>query len=158
MRSNCRLVLVALLFAGWASPAAAQIKFTRCLTQAEALTEQLVRHGVFLREAGNRCEDYKAGTAKMWTDFDAKLGPRMKQQTEKRKTLFIKQFKEKALEVTTYFDGRLVTYHRHYPLSAAYCGHVNDLLKEVGKRGWAGFSEQAKMVQNEVLMDYKVCQ
>jgi hypothetical protein len=143
---------------GVASPVTAQVTFSRCLSQAEALTEQLVRHGVFLREAGNRCVDYNSATAKLWKDFDTKFGVRMKQQTDKRTKLFTRQFKDKAVQVTTYFDGRLVTYHRHYPLSASYCGHVEDLLKEANKRGWAGFTDQAKTVQNEVLMDYKVCQ
>lgn len=157
MKSGCRLILAAVLFANWVSPAAAQVKFTRCLSQSEALTEQLVRHGVFLREAGNRCDEYNPGTVNAWKDFDAKFGTRMKQQTDKRKKLFTKQFKDKAVQVTTYFDGRLVTYHRHFPISTAYCANVERLLKDVGKRGWAGFTDQAKTVQNEVLADYKVC-
>lgn len=157
MTAGFRLVLAALL-AAWVAPAGAQVKFDRCLSPAEALTEQLVRHGVFLREAGNRCDEYRPGTAKLWRDFDARFGARFKQQTDKRKKLFAKQFKDKASQVTTYFDGRLVTYHRHFPLTTAYCTNVEKLLKDVTKRGWGGFTDQAKTVQNEVLLDYKICQ
>lgn len=157
MDTGFRSLVVAVLMAVWAAPAGAQIKFPRCLTQAEVLTEQLVRHGVFLREAGTRCDEYKPGTYKMWQDFDARFGNRLKQQTDRRKKLFAKQFKDKATQVTTYFDGRLVTYHRHFPITAAYCTNIEKLLNDVTKRGWNGFAEQAKTVQNEVLMDYKVC-
>jgi len=148
-------LLAALLPA--AGPALAQAKVKRCLSQAEVLTEQLVRHGIFLREAGTRCDEYKAGTAKLWKEFDGKFGQRFAQQTAKRKKLFDREFKTKATEVMTYFDGRLVTYYRHYPLSIAYCENVDKLLKDAGKKGWGGFTAQAQTIQNEVMLDYKVC-
>lgn len=158
MTIRFRVLLAVLMVAPPIAPAVAQVKFTRCLTQAEVLTEQLVRHGVFLREAGRRCDEYNPGTAILWKEFDTKFGERFKRQTDKRKRLFQKQFKDKATQVITYFDGRLVTYHRHYPLTGAYCGNVDKLLKDAAKRGWGAFTNQAKTVQNEVLLDYKVCQ
>ncbi|CAA7619962.1 conserved exported hypothetical protein [Magnetospirillum sp. LM-5] len=140
-----------------AQPALAQVKVKRCLSEAEIKTEQLVRHGIFLRESGNRCDEYNPGTAKMWKDFDANVGTRFAQQTAKRKKLFEREFKTKALEVMTYFDGRLVTYYRHYPLGIAYCGNIEKLLKDVTKKGWNAFVVQAETIQNEVRSDYKVC-
>lgn len=142
-----------------AVPAWAQAKFKRCLTQAEVKVEKLVRHGIFLREGGNRCDaDYNPGTAKMWKDFDTRFGQRLAQQTGRRKKLFDREFKGNALEVMTYFDGRLVTYYRHYPLSVAYCGQVDRLLKEVTKSGWNAFAKQSEIVQADVIQDLKVCQ
>jgi hypothetical protein len=141
-----------------ADPAIAQVKLKRCLTQSEVLTEQLVRHGIFLREGGNRCDEYKPGTATLWKDFDAKFGQRFAQQTAKRHKMFEREFKGKATEVVTYFDGRLVTYYRHYPLGVAYCENVDKLLKDATKKGWGGFTKQAQTIQNEVILDYKVCQ
>jgi hypothetical protein len=136
----------------------AQVKFKRCLTAAEVQVEQLVRHGVFLREAGNRCEDYVKGTAKKWRDFDQRFGARLKSQTDKRAKLFVREFKQDALKVRTYFDGRLVTYFRNVPLTSAYCTNADEMLDEITKGGWGAFGNQAKVVQNEVLLDYKSCQ
>lgn len=140
-----------------AGPALAQVKAKRCLSEAEIKTEQLVRHGVFLRESGNRCDEYNPGTAKLWKEFDVKVGDRFAQQTAKRKKMFERQFKTKAVEVMTYFDGRLVTYYRHYPLGIAYCGNIEKLLKDIAKKGWNTFATQAETIQNEVRNDYKVC-
>jgi hypothetical protein len=140
------------------TPALAQVKFKRCLTQQEVKVEQLVRHGIFLREGGNRCdEDYNPGTAKMWKDFDSQFGTRLAQQTGRRKKLFEREFKANPIEVMTYFDGRLVTYYRYYPLSVAYCGHVDKLLKEVSRGGWNVFAKQSAIVQADVIIDLKIC-
>lgn len=153
-----RMGVAALLAVAVLSPAAAQrAKPKRCLSEAEVLTEQLVRHGIFLREAGNRCDEWVPGTRQKWLDFDAKYGSRMLKQTERRIKFFQREFKDEAVKVMTFFDGRLVTYHRYYPSSQAYCTNVDKLLTEAVKRGWGGFTTQAKTVQNEVHLDYKVC-
>ncbi len=153
MRAALILSVILSLAAG---QAIAQVKM-RCLSDTELQVEQLVRHGVFLREAGRRCDDVVAGTNKLWTDFDQRWAAKLKQQTDKRAKVFTRQFKGDALKVRTYFDGRLVTYHRNYPLSLSYCTNVKELLDEVAKRGWGGFTGQAKVVQNEVLLDYNSC-
>ncbi|HLO75362.1 MAG TPA: hypothetical protein VK196_02770 [Magnetospirillum sp.] len=152
-----RLALAAALL-GVPTAAAAQVKFKRCLSSTEIQVEQLVRHGVFLREAGNRCDEMVPGTARKWRAFDERFGPRLKQQTDRRAKLFQREFKQDALKVRTYFDGRLVTYHRNVPLTVAYCTQADEMLDDITKRGWGGFTEQAKVVQNEVLLDYKACQ
>lgn len=156
MRPVLRVALAAILLAA-PTGALGQVKFKRCLSTTEVQVEQLVRHGVFLREAGNRCDEMLPGTAKKWKAFDERFGPRLKQQTDKRAKLFQREFKQDALKVRTYFDGRLVTYHRNIPLTTAYCTQTNKMLDDIGKRGWGGFSEQATVVQNEVLLDYKAC-
>ncbi|MGE4278120.1 MAG: hypothetical protein AB7G62_00940 [Magnetospirillum sp.] len=153
-----RSIVLATALSLLATPALAQVKFKRCLSPAEVKVEKLVRHGIFLREGGNRCDaDYNPGTAKMWKDFDTKFGTRLAQQTAKRKKLFDREFKDKALEVMTYFDGRLVTYYRYYPLSVSYCGQIDKLLKEATKRGWNAFAKQSEIVQADVVTDLKIC-
>lgn len=152
-----RAFVVAVLAVQPAAAWAQQVAFKRCLSTGEVQVEQLVRHGVFLRESANRCDDMLPGSAKKWKAFDERYGPRLKQQTDKRAKLFQREFKQDALKVRTYFDGRLVTYHRNRPLTTAYCTQTNKLLDDIGKRGWGGFAEQAKVVQNEVLLDYKSC-
>ena len=156
MRSIIAAVVMIML---GAEPALAQAKFKRCLSPAEKKTEQIIRHGIFLREGGNRCDaEYNPGTAKLWSDFDKRFGRQLSQQTASRKKLFEREFKTKALEVMTYFDGRLVTYYRHYPLSTSYCGQVDKLLKEVSTRGWTAFVKQSAIVQADVIYDLKICQ
>lgn len=160
MTIDWRKIVFVLGVAALASaPAAAQTraKPPRCLTEADVRTEQFVRHGVFLREAGNRCEEWVPGTRRKWLDFDGRFGTRLRQQTDRRIKMFQKAFREDAVKVMTYFDGRLVTYYRHYPLSEGYCRDVDALLTEVTKRGWGAFTAQAETVQNEVVLDYKVC-
>lgn len=156
MQGMVRVGVLALVLAVPAG-ATAQVAFKRCLTEQEVQVEQLVRHGVFLRESANRCDGMMPGSAKKWKSFDERFGPRLKSQTDRRAKLFQREFKKDALKVRTYFDGRLVTYHRNVPLTVAYCTQANKMLDEVGKRGWGGFAEQAKVVQNEVLLDYKSC-
>lgn len=153
-----RLVLSLLLVAGLAAPAWAQAKKPkRCLTVAEMTTEQIVRHGVFLRELGTRCEEFTPGTKKLWTDFDTNFAARLKALTDKRKLVYQREFKDDWVKVMTYFDGRLVTHHRHVPLTRGTCDNVQERLQEVTKKGWKGFTEQAKILQNEVHQDYKIC-
>ena len=152
-----RRIVLALAVLVLATPAWAQVKVKRCLNKNQLLTEQIVRHGVFLREGGRRCDEYKSGTAKMWTDFDTRFGARLARETDKRKKFFAKEFKAKAEEVTTYFDGRMVTYARHIPLGIAYCEGIHTLLTDANKKGWGEFSKQASVIQNEVMLDYKIC-
>ncbi|MBC7952007.1 MAG: hypothetical protein H7Z12_09360 [Rhodospirillaceae bacterium] len=159
MRDLSRLILAAVLaIAVWPGGAQAQlVKFKRCLNTGELQVEQLVRHGVFMREAARRCNEYIPGMGKKWIDFDQKFGARLKQQTDRRAKLFLREFKDDALKVRTYFDGRLVTYHRNTPMTVAYCENIDEKMDELSKRGWGAFTAQAKVLQNEVLLDYKAC-
>jgi hypothetical protein len=153
-----RPVLAVLALSLLPADAWAQVRFKRCLTPPEVKVEQLVRHGVFLRESSARCDDMQPGSARIWLEFDQKSGARLKQQTDRRARMFEREFKADALKVRTYFDGRLVTYHRNRPLTVAYCTNVRTMLDEIGKSGWSRFARQAEVVQNEVHLDYKTCQ
>lgn len=154
-----RLGVALLLVVGLSLPALAQSrgKPKRCLSPAEVTTEQIVRHGIFLREASGRCEEFTSGTWKLWKDFDTTFADRLKGQTDKRKQVYQREFKDNWVKVMTYFDGRLVTYHRHAPVTHGTCVNVQEMLQEITKKGWNGFAKQAKVVQNEVHLDYKVC-
>lgn len=153
-----RIVLAASCLMLPAAGAWAQVKFKRCLSQSEVKVEQVIRHGIFLRESSARCDEMLPGSSTLWTDFDQRFGPRLKQQTDRRIKLFDREFKADALKVRTYFDGRLVTYHRNRPLTVAYCTNVKDMLTDITKGGWGRFVKQAEVVQNEVYLDYKICQ
>ena len=154
--ASAATILGAVLMAS--GPSSAQVKPKRCLSGTEVATEQLIRHGVFLREASGRCDEYTPGTKAEWTKFDEANADRLRKQTDKRAKFFAKEFKADAQKVMTYFDGRLVTYHRFVPITPAYCRNVQEMLKEIGRRGWGAFTNQAKVVQNEVYLDYKICQ
>lgn len=157
MRSVLRLALAVAVLAA-PTAALAQVKMKRCLSPAEIQVEGMVRQGIFLREAANRCDSMVPGTAKKWKAFDQKFGARLKQQTDKRAKLFAREFKKDELKVRTYFDGRLVTYHRNVPLTTAYCTNANKQLDDVTKRGWNALAEQSKVLRDEIIMDYKSCQ
>lgn len=152
-----RVILGAVLSLALINDASAQFLFKRCFSAKEIEVEQLVRHGIFLRESSNRCEESTPGVAKMWKDFDTNFGQRLKAQTDRRAKIFQREFKEKELQVRTYFDGRLVTYHRNQPVTIAYCQNVKKLLTDLGRKGWGAFNSQAILVQNEVLLDIKKC-
>lgn len=158
MRVPFRLLpIAAMVLVLWSGAAFAQVKFKRCLSLAELQGEQMVRHGIFLRESARRCNEITPGSGKLWLDFDKNFGARLKQQTDKRAKLFTREFKADALKVRTYFDGRLVTYHRNIPLTSAYCEHIDDMLTDLSTGGWGAFSSQSKVLANEVLLDYKAC-
>ncbi|MGE5547773.1 MAG: hypothetical protein ACM33T_12800 [Solirubrobacterales bacterium] len=138
--------------------ALAQGKAKQCLTSAEAQADRLVRHGVFLREAANRCDEIVPGLREKWTAFDKANGPRLRQQTERRMKVFQREFKDEWKQAMTYFDARLVTYHRHMPLTKPFCDNVAALFAELDRKGWGALVKQSKAVQDQVTIDYKVCQ
>lgn len=148
------LLLVALLLPF--SEAVAKPK--KCLTTAEIQAEQEIRHGIFLREAASRCDTaYVKGTRQAWDTFYTQAAPRFGKAKDKRIKAWQREFPDTWQRDLTIADGRIVTYHRHFPLSRAYCEGVDDLVQLVVKKGYAGFSKQAKTIQNEVIADYKVC-
>lgn len=157
MRRVIALAVLAAFVTVTVPPARAQPKVKRCLSPADQKTEQIIRHGIFLREGSRNCNEMKPGLAKQWTDFDTKFAKNLSGQTAKRAKLFQREFKDKATEVMTYFDGRLVTYYRYYPITVSYCEHVGELLTELGKRGWGGFVKQSEATENDVRTDLKLC-
>jgi hypothetical protein len=128
-----------------------------CITDPELRAEQAVRHGIFLREAGQRCNDYNPGTAKQWKDFDGRFASQLSGQTAKRAKFFQREFPDSWKNMMTYYDGRLVTYNRNFPLTRAYCGMIEELLQENLTGGWGAFTTQAKLTQDESRLEYKLC-
>ena len=154
MRTYLIATLAGLLLSGEAVAAA---KPKRCLSPPEIQAEQEVRHGIFLREAAKRCDEYTKGSRTAWDSFNAQAAPRFAKAVDKRLKAWQREFPEDWQRAMITADGRLVSYHRYFPLSRAYCESVNDLVQEVAKKGYTAFTKQAKTVQNEVIGDYKVC-
>jgi hypothetical protein len=142
---------VALAAPAWAKP-------KQCLMPAEITAEQTVRHGIFLREAARRCQEdgYVTGTWKKWQTFDQRFGNNLKSATSTRTRAYQREFPNASKAELTQADGKIVTYYRHYPLTRAYCEDVDELLGEL--TGFGAFTSQAKLLQDEVRMAYKVCQ
>ena len=154
MRAAARLALCVLCVL----PVTAAAKPRGCLTRSEMVTEELVRHGVFLREASRLCEDRTPGGAKMWQDFDTTFDKQLSGQTARRITVFKREFPTAWLQMMTYFDGRMVTNYRYnHPTDGAFCKDVLALLKKNQRGGWGTFSRQAKVIQDNVRLDFRTC-
>ena len=152
-----QLLFLTVLVVVLSAPGAEAAKPKHCVTDRELLAEQAVRHGIFLREAGTRCDDYNPGTYKLWKDFDAQFGSKLLGQTNNRLKFFQREFPDDWKRLMNYFDGRQVTYFRNFPLTLAYCDMVEELLQNNQKGGWGSFVKQAKLAQDESRMDYKLC-
>lgn len=149
------IVLVAALLP--AGPVAAKPKY--CFSASEIAIEREVRHGIYLREAARRCDgQYIKGSYDMWQKFEAANGAKFKSAMDKRKKAWSREFPDDWQYKINHADGRLVTYARNIPRTVGFCDNIDELLQEVDKRGYGGFSAQAKVVHNEVVADYKVCQ
>ncbi len=128
-----------------------------CLTSSELLAEQIVRHGVFLREASRRCDDMAPGSRAQWQDFDTRFGPRLARQTAARLRVFKREFPDDWQHAMAVLDGRLVTHHRNVPIDQPFCDNIQTLLQEDQRGGWNIFAKQAKSVQDEAILDYRPC-
>ncbi|CAA7626855.1 conserved exported hypothetical protein [Candidatus Terasakiella magnetica] len=157
MRSLILAVLPILMLLGATSAQAAKPK--KCLSLPEITAEREIRHGIFMRESSNRCDGrFLRGSAQMWQKFEQANGTKLRAANGKRLKAWEREFPTDWRYKINYADGRLVTYDRNIPLTAGFCENVEELLQEVDKRGYAAFSAQAKLLQNEVVEDYKVCQ
>jgi len=149
------LVIACLVLAALAPAASAKPK--GCLSDREVKNDQLVRHGVFLREASRRCEAYTPGTAKMWLDFEAANGARLARETQMRAKIFQREYPDDTKMAAAVFDGRLVTSHRNFPLTQPFCENVKTLLEENAAKGFGGFTKQSKTAHDLVVLDFKTC-
>lgn len=153
-----RLALALLLLAPY--PAIAQTKpkskARYCLTEVEIKAEQEIRHGIFLRESSAKCDSWIPGIRDGWDNFAAANSQRFDAANQKRIKAFLREFAADWQNEMNRSDGRIVTYHRHFPLTQGYCDNVAKLVKELAK-GYRAFTEQAGTVQNEVIADFKVC-
>jgi hypothetical protein len=150
-------ILVVLVLLSAAFPAQAKPK--RCLSPAEVVAEQEIRHGIYLREATGRCDSRLLPGAKArWQKFETANGQRFRNANQKRVRAWQREYPDDWQAQMNYADGRLVSYDRNIPLTAGFCENIDELMTTVEKRGYNGFSKQAKVVRNQVVADYKVCQ
>ncbi len=152
------LVFVAVL-AVLAPTADAVAKARGCFTKPEMAAEEMVRHGLRLREGGETCdgEPWNEHTKPLWEAVDKQFGPQFKQQTEIRRAAFMREFEFDAEHKLTQWNARIVFYFRHYPLSAGYCGAVKKMLTDMQSKGWPMFVKQAHFARDEVRMIYEPC-
>ncbi|TAN74091.1 MAG: hypothetical protein EPN20_02860 [Magnetospirillum sp.] len=155
MRRSIPLLLVVMALLPIDDAAA---KPKHCFSLPEITAEREIRHGIYLREAAQRCNgQYITGSYDMWQKFEAANGVKFKAANEKRRKAWAREFPDDWQYKINHADGRLVTYARNIPRTQGFCDNIDDLLHEVDKRGYGGFSGQAKRLQNEVTADYKVC-
>lgn len=141
-----------------ADPALAA-KAKRCFSPPEITAEREIRHGIYMREAAKRCDgDYVKGANAIWQKFETTNGAKLRATNSKRVKAWQREFPDDWQFKMNHADGRLVTYARHVPRTMGYCENIDEQLQELDKKGYAGFTAQAKVVHNEVIDDYKVCQ
>ena len=145
-------VIVALLATtpAWAKP-------KLCMTPAEMSADLIIRHGVYLREAADRCNSYQPGTRALWKSFDEKFGTRLRGERTKREGAFKREFPDTWLKNVTTFDAKLVTFDRNLPYNEPFCSNIKDLLDEITQRGWGAFATQSKKVRDEARMEFIPC-
>lgn len=151
------LALSLLCLALAAGPALAKPK--GCFSGKEEVAEQVVRHGIRLREGAWRCEElgFAAQTMADWRVLDAQLAEQFAAQVAVRSKAFEREFEGQAQQQLRLWDGRIVGYFRHRPLTESYCRRLTDMLSEPRSRGWPNFKKQALAERSEVRIDYKIC-
>ena len=148
--------LIALLILGTVN--SAEAKPRGCLTKAEMSSDLLVRHGVFLREGADRCNERQPGGKDLWKQFDQTFGQRLRAERDRRERGFKREFPDTWLRVVTTFDARMVTFDRNLPFTDAFCEEVKSMLDDNKKKGWGSFITQSKIVRDESRMDFKPCE
>lgn len=146
------LALAVLAEPAWAKPKG-------CFTQREATAEEVVRHGVRLREGSQRCNElgYSALTAERWQALDAVLGEQFAGEVGIRSRAFRREFGDTAETELRLWDGRIVSYFRYRPLSGIYCRALEQMMGDAEGMGWGRFKAQALRERGEIRMQYRVC-
>ncbi|MBI3447159.1 MAG: hypothetical protein HY055_17775 [Magnetospirillum sp.] len=130
-----------------------------CFTLPELKAEQEIRHGIYLREAANRCDArFLPGAKARWQKIEAANGVKFKAANAKRIKAWEREFPDDWKYKLTFADGRLVTYDRNIPLTSGFCDNIDDLLTTAEKGGYGALTKQIKPIRNEVVEDYKACQ
>jgi len=157
MKAAVTLLLVASLLAEPAFAAGPKKKV--CFTKAEENAEQIVRGGLRLREGATGCDDrpWEMHTKPLWDQVDQRFGPKFKQQTDIRRTAFVREFAGNAENQVQAWDGRTVLYFRNYPLSVPYCTEIKQSLQDMLKKGWGSFIARAHLYRIPVEDDYQPC-
>jgi hypothetical protein len=142
-----------------ASPGLAVAAPKGCFTTAEITSEREVRHGIYMREATKRCDiRFLKGATERWQKFETANGAKFRASVDRRKKAWQREFPDDWQYKVTHADGSLVTYARNIPYTEGFCDNIDELMTRIDKGGFAGFSKQAKWIQNQVVADYKVCQ
>jgi hypothetical protein len=154
MRALSLILAAAILTASpaWAKPKG-------CFTKREEIAEQVVRHGVRLREGAQRCQElgFSTETGARWRAMDDLLGEQFSTQVGVRAKAFGREFGEAAEGELRLWDGRIVSYFRHRPLSEIYCRALDEMMDEASARGFNGFKAQALRERGEVRIQYRIC-
>ncbi len=150
-----RKIIIAVLMLVWAFPVWAKPK--NCFSRVELSSDLIIRHGVFLREAADRCNGYQPGSKDIWKHFDQTFGTKLKSERTKRENAFKREFPDTWVRVVTTFDARMVTFDRNLPYTDAFCEDVRDMLDDNAKKGWGSFVKQSKVVRDESILDFKPC-
>ncbi|MDR3435401.1 hypothetical protein [Telmatospirillum sp.] len=140
-------------------PVLAQAAPRGCFSKAEENAEQIVRLGLRLREGATGCDGqpWNMHTQDLWDQVDQKLGARFAAQTQIRRGAFVREFSDDADNRLEMWNGRIVMYFRHHPLSEVYCSEVKTQLEQTLKSGWGVIARVAKTSVDEVRMDYRAC-
>jgi hypothetical protein len=155
-----RLAVVVPLVLGLLSNAAfAQGAAKECFAKPEQQAEQIIREGIRLREGASGCDQppFFMETWPLWQQIDRQFGARFAQQTAVRQRALKREFPDDPDNDETAWNGRVVMYFRHYPLSTVYCQAIKQQLQSVQKKGWAAIAKLAKAGTDEVEMDYRPC-
>ena len=157
MKAAIALCTALSLFASSAFAAGGKPKI--CFTKAEEGAEMLVRGGLRLREGAAGCDGrpYEMHTKPLWDQVDQKFGSKFKQQTDLRRSAFVREFSKDVENHVQAWDGRTVLYFRNYPLSQPYCAQVKKNLEDFLKSGWPSFAKTATLYRIPVEDDYRVC-
>ena len=147
--------LIFLLALTVSSPALAKAKL--CFTPAEEASDMIIRHGVYLREASSRCNDYQPGSKDEWKAFDQQFGARLRAERTRREAAFKREFPDSWLKDVTTFDAKLVTFDRNLPFNDAFCSDIKDLLDAIKQKGWGEFVKQSKKIRDQARMEVKPC-
>ena len=142
--------LMTLTAPAWAKPKG-------CFTRAEISSDQIIRHGVYLREAALRCNDYEPGSWAEWKQIDNKFGTKFRAERTRREGGFKREFPDSWLKDVTTFDAKLVTFDRNLPYNDAFCADIKDLLDNIQKKGWGEFTAQSKKIRDQARMEFVPC-
>jgi hypothetical protein len=140
-------------------PAEAVAKPRGCFTKAEQNAEEIVRFGLKLREGGINCDGdpWNRRTRPLWDKVSDDYDAQFRQNTDIRNKAFLREFENDAEHRLQLWNGRIVFYYRHYPLSGAYCDGIRKMLTDADKNGWVKLTKQARLARDEVRMTYEPC-
>lgn len=137
----------------------AQAKPKGCFSKAEMTAEYNIRQGVRLRESANRCEQLglSKGTAAIWREIEQAIAPQLAAENEKRRKAFDREFEGNAQIQMQLWNGRVVNFFRHRPLTEPYCRNLEASLQQLAQGGWGAFRRLAQTERGEIRVEIRAC-